>query len=99
MTENSIGALTQTDDPSCLNFATDHKKGNIRRKCISAKSVIKRTLQVFEDWIEAVAGEVVKSKQICYQSLQEVIQVALALFPVYISQPGILVYITSDLLM
>lgn len=55
---------------------------------ISAKSVIKRTLQIFEDWIENVAGEVVKSKQICYQSLQEVIEVALAVFPVYLHQPG-----------
>ncbi|KAK3089908.1 hypothetical protein FSP39_007563 [Pinctada imbricata] len=54
-----------------------------------AKPVIKRTLQVFEDWIEAVAGEINKSKQICYQSLQEVIQVALALFPVYISQSDV----------
>lgn len=55
---------------------------------ISAKSVIKRTLQIFEDWIENVAGEVVKSKQICYRSLQEVIEVALAVFPVYLHQPG-----------
>lgn len=55
---------------------------------VSAKSVIKRTLQIFEDWIENVAGEVVKSKQICYQSLQEVIEVALAVFPVYLHQPG-----------
>lgn len=54
-----------------------------------AKSVIKRTLQIFEDWIENVAGEVVKSKQICYRSLQEVIEVALAVFPVYLHQPDV----------
>lgn len=49
-------------------------------------------MTIFQDWIEAVSGEVVKSKQICYQSLQEVIQLSVALFPLYLQPPGKLVY-------
>lgn len=50
--------------------------------------MITKTLQLLEDWITSVSGEVVKSKQICFQSLQDVIQVAITIFPVYLHQPG-----------
>ncbi|KAL5018253.1 hypothetical protein ScPMuIL_003975 [Solemya velum] len=60
-----------------------------------AMPVIKRTLQIFEDWIENIAGEVIKSKQIFYQSLQDVIQTALAVFPVYIKHPDVIENIMS----
>lgn len=55
-----------------------------------AKPIIKKTLRIFEDWIETIAGEVVRSKQLCYQSLQEVIQVALLVFPVYLQQSDVI---------
>lgn len=54
-----------------------------------AKPVITKTLQLLEDWITSVSGEVVKSKQICFQSLQDVIQVAITIFPVYLHQPDV----------
>lgn len=52
-----------------------------------AKYVIENALKISQDWIEAIASESNKSKQICYQSLQEVVQVTLAIFPVYIHEP------------
>ncbi|XP_062586944.1 exportin-6-A-like [Saccostrea cucullata] len=51
------------------------------------KSVIKRTAQTSRNWIKNVAREVVKSEQICYQSLQGVIDVTPAVFSVYLHQP------------
>ncbi|XP_052833798.1 exportin-6 [Octopus bimaculoides] len=55
----------------------------------SAKCLIENTLKMCQDWIENIASESNKSKQICYQSLHEIVQVTLAIFPVYIHQPGI----------
>ncbi|XP_064637974.1 exportin-6-like isoform X2 [Lineus longissimus] len=54
------------------------------------KPCIKKTLQVLTDIIESLAGEVVKSKQICYQSIQEPVQVSLQLFSIYIHQPDVM---------
>ncbi|KAL8597658.1 hypothetical protein ACOMHN_031593 [Nucella lapillus] len=51
-----------------------------------AKAVIRRVLRVCQDWIESVAGEVVRTKQLLYQSLAPVIQATLAIFSTYISQ-------------
>ncbi|XP_071128890.1 exportin-6-like [Mytilus edulis] len=59
------------------------------REDSTSKQVIRKALSIFQDWIEAVSGEVVKSKQICYQSLQEVIQVSIALFPIYLHPPEV----------
>lgn len=59
------------------------------REDSTGKQVIKKTLNIFQDWIEAISGEVVKSKQICYQSLQEVIQVSIAIFPVFLHPPEV----------
>ncbi|XP_071106408.1 exportin-6-like [Haliotis cracherodii] len=53
------------------------------------KPVIRVTLQIMQDLIESLAGEVVKSKQICYQSLQESIQMTLTIFPIYIQQTDV----------
>ncbi|KAK3591325.1 hypothetical protein CHS0354_028435 [Potamilus streckersoni] len=61
----------------------------------SAKPVIRKTLHMFQDWVASISGEVVKTKQICYQSLQEIIQVTLAIFPVFIHQPDVVDNIMS----
>ena len=55
---------------------------------ISAKPVIRHTLQMLHDWIESISGEVVKSKQICFTSIQECVSITLSIFPVFIHQPG-----------
>lgn len=50
--------------------------------------IIHQTLSVLEDIVESISGESTKSRQICYQSLQESVQVSLALFPAFIHQSG-----------
>lgn len=52
------------------------------------KAVIQQTLPVLRDLVDSISGESTKSRQICYQSLQESVQVSLSLFPVFIQQPG-----------
>lgn len=52
------------------------------------KAVIQQTLPVLRDIVDSISGESTKSRQICYQSLQESVQVSLSLFPVFIQQPG-----------
>uniref|UniRef100_A0A8C2RQI3 Exportin-6 n=1 Tax=Capra hircus TaxID=9925 RepID=A0A8C2RQI3_CAPHI len=52
------------------------------------KVIIHQTLSVLEDIVENISGESTKSRQICYQSLQESVQVSLALFPAFIHQSG-----------
>lgn len=54
----------------------------------AAKVIIHQTLSVLEDIVENISGESTKSRQICYQSLQESVQVSLALFPAFIHQSG-----------
>lgn len=39
---------------------------------------------ICQDWVESLAGEIVKSKQICCSSLQEVTQTTLTIFPMYV---------------
>ncbi|XP_072916163.1 exportin-6 isoform X3 [Hemitrygon akajei] len=53
------------------------------------KVIVQDTLSILRYIVENICGEVTKSRQICYQSLQESVQVSLALFPVFIHQPGI----------
>ncbi|PNI23977.1 XPO6 isoform 8, partial [Pan troglodytes] len=53
------------------------------------KLIIHQTLSVLEDIVENISGESTKSRQICYQSLQESVQVSLALFPAFIHQSGL----------
>uniref|UniRef100_A0A3Q1FV37 Exportin 6 n=1 Tax=Acanthochromis polyacanthus TaxID=80966 RepID=A0A3Q1FV37_9TELE len=53
------------------------------------KAVIKQTLPVLRDIVDSISSESTKSRQICYQSLQESVQVSLSLFPVFIQQPDV----------
>ncbi|XP_067912796.1 exportin-6 isoform X2 [Heterodontus francisci] len=53
------------------------------------KVIVQETLSILRYIVESISGEVTKSRQICYQSLQESVQVSLALFPVFIHQPGV----------
>ncbi|XP_069761398.1 exportin-6 isoform X7 [Narcine bancroftii] len=55
----------------------------------NTKVVVQDTLSILRYIVENISGEVTKSRQICYQSLQESVQVSLALFPIFIHQPGI----------
>ncbi|GAB1610031.1 exportin-6-like isoform X1, partial [Argonauta hians] len=61
----------------------------------SAKVLIEKTLKMCRDWVENIASESNKSKHICYQSLQEIVQVTLAILPVYIHQPDTADHILS----
>lgn len=54
----------------------------------TVKAVIHQTLPVLRDLVDSISGESTKSRQICYQSLQESVQVSLSLFPVFIQQSG-----------
>lgn len=53
-----------------------------------AKPVISSSLKMLIDWIDCVSGEVVKSKQMCYQSMADIVNITLNIFPVFIHQPG-----------
>uniref|UniRef100_A0A3Q3K7P5 Importin N-terminal domain-containing protein n=1 Tax=Monopterus albus TaxID=43700 RepID=A0A3Q3K7P5_MONAL len=52
-------------------------------------TVIEQTLPVLRDLVDSISGESTKSRQICYQSLQESVQVSLSLFPVFIQQTDV----------
>ncbi|XP_071494224.1 exportin-6-like [Diadema antillarum] len=54
-----------------------------------AKPVIRKTLQVLSDQVESIAGEISKTKQLCYHSVRDCIEVTLSLFPLYIHQPDV----------
>ncbi|KAB0383001.1 hypothetical protein FD755_004918 [Muntiacus reevesi] len=56
---------------------------------LTTKVIIHQTLSVLEDIVENISGESTKSRQICYQSLQESVQVSLALFPAFIHQSDV----------
>uniref|UniRef100_A0A803TCQ5 Importin N-terminal domain-containing protein n=1 Tax=Anolis carolinensis TaxID=28377 RepID=A0A803TCQ5_ANOCA len=75
-----------------------NNNNNNNNRCIAAlsllierktKVVIHQTLSVLEDIVESISGEATKSRQICYQSLQESVQVSLALFPAFIHQSDV----------
>uniref|UniRef100_A0A3P8WA05 Exportin 6 n=1 Tax=Cynoglossus semilaevis TaxID=244447 RepID=A0A3P8WA05_CYNSE len=51
--------------------------------------VIQQTLPVLRDIVDSASGESTKSRQICYQSIQESVQVSLSLFPVFIQQSDV----------
>lgn len=61
---------------------------NSRCVFLSGKAVIQQTVCVLKDLVDSISGEATKSRQICYHSLQESVQVTLALFPPFIQQPG-----------
>ncbi|KAJ8364159.1 hypothetical protein SKAU_G00129900 [Synaphobranchus kaupii] len=53
------------------------------------KAVVRKTLGILRDIVDSISGESTKSRQICYQSLQESVQVSLALLPVFIHQSDV----------
>ncbi|KAA0706153.1 Exportin-6 [Triplophysa tibetana] len=55
----------------------------------TSKDVIQQTVCVLKDLVDSISGEATKSRQICYHSLQESVQVTLALFPRFIQQPDV----------
>ena len=62
---------------------------------ISAIPLVKRILTMLTDLVLTLAVEGISiSKKLCYQSVQEPINTALVIFPVYIHQPDI----TDDIL-
>ena len=55
----------------------------------SAKGCIQFTLGVVKDLLKvAEVDHVTKTKVILYQSIQDIVQLTLVVFPVYIHQPG-----------
>uniref|UniRef100_A0A4W3IDS2 Exportin 6 n=1 Tax=Callorhinchus milii TaxID=7868 RepID=A0A4W3IDS2_CALMI len=54
------------------------------------KMLVQQTLSILKYIVENISGEVTKSRQICYQSLQESVQISLALFPIFIHHPGVM---------
>ena len=55
----------------------------------TAKSRVHFTLHVLGDLMAAVAGDqVTKTKLILYQSIADVVQLTLSIFPVFIHHPG-----------
>nr|CAB3267797.1 exportin-6 [Phallusia mammillata] len=58
-----------------------------------AKPVINRTLVILSEIVEAIADEVLKSREICYRSLQHCIEFSLQLFPIYLTHPDITEYL------
>uniref|UniRef100_A0A672S4F1 Importin N-terminal domain-containing protein n=1 Tax=Sinocyclocheilus grahami TaxID=75366 RepID=A0A672S4F1_SINGR len=58
-------------------------------RLLPRKAVIQQTLCVLRDLVDSISGEATKSRQICYHSLQESVQVTLALFPLFIQQPDV----------
>uniref|UniRef100_A0A671TAA3 Importin N-terminal domain-containing protein n=1 Tax=Sinocyclocheilus anshuiensis TaxID=1608454 RepID=A0A671TAA3_9TELE len=55
----------------------------------NSKAAIQQTLCVLRDLVDSISVEATKSRQICYHSLQESVQVTLALFPLFIQQPDV----------
>ncbi|XP_052781970.1 exportin-6-like isoform X2 [Mya arenaria] len=56
----------------------------------AAKGVISSSLRLLVDWSECVDGEVVKAKQICYQSMEDIVNITLNIFPIFIHQPDVI---------
>lgn len=54
-----------------------------------AKPVITKSLNVLEDMVTAVEGEIVKTRQICHTSIGTPIELCLELFSVYIESPDV----------
>ncbi|XP_014672669.1 PREDICTED: exportin-6-like isoform X2 [Priapulus caudatus] len=53
------------------------------------KPGILQSLKVLGDIVMNVSGEVTKTKQLCYQSVHDCVQVTLHLFPIYIHHPDV----------
>ncbi|CAL8273014.1 unnamed protein product [Lota lota] len=82
---NLVAALTQ--DYRTLRGTTSLPQRSA--ELVNMKAVMQQTLPVLREVVDSISGESTKSRQICYQSLQESVQVSLALFPVFIQQPDV----------
>ncbi|XP_029431964.1 exportin-6 isoform X3 [Rhinatrema bivittatum] len=82
---NLIAALTRDFRHLKANAIHPPRKGQLE----DTKVVIHQTLSVLKDIVENISGEATKSRQICYQSLQESVQVSLALLPAFIHQSDV----------
>ncbi|XP_054991148.1 exportin-6 isoform X3 [Sorex araneus] len=80
-----ISALSRDYRNLKPNAVPSHRKPPLD----DTKVIIHQTLSVLEDIVENISGESTKSRQICYQSLQECVQVSLALFPAFIHQSDV----------
>ncbi|XP_056435867.1 exportin-6 [Gadus chalcogrammus] len=80
-----VAALTR--DYRTLRGATSLPQGSTELG--NMKAVMQQTLPVLREVVDSISGESTKSRQICYQSLQESVQVSLALFPVFIQHPDV----------
>ncbi|MEE6497274.1 hypothetical protein FKM82_002687 [Ascaphus truei] len=65
--------------------APPQRKGQLE----PTKRIICQTLGVLRDAVENISGEGTKSRQICYQSMQDAAQLSLTLFPTYIHQSDV----------
>lgn len=55
----------------------------------AAKACIQFTLHVLKNLVDAVTeDQVTKTKVILYQSIQDMVQLTLTIFPIYIHHPG-----------
>ncbi|KAG8433210.1 hypothetical protein GDO86_017484 [Hymenochirus boettgeri] len=81
---NLLNALTR-EYRLLKGSSPPHRKGQLE----ATKRIICQTLGVLKDIVENISGESTKSRQICYQSLQESAQLSLALFPTYIHQSDV----------
>ncbi|KAL0993693.1 hypothetical protein UPYG_G00111800 [Umbra pygmaea] len=80
-----LGSLTQH---YCLLRGTANQPPH-RLDLSNTKAMLHQTLPVLRDIVDSISGESTKSRQICYHSLQESVQVSLELFPVFIQQPDV----------
>uniref|UniRef100_A0A8C4ZMM5 Exportin 6 n=1 Tax=Gadus morhua TaxID=8049 RepID=A0A8C4ZMM5_GADMO len=80
-----VAALTR--DYRTLRGTTSLPQGSTELG--NMKAVMQQTLPVLREVVDSISGESTKSRQICYQSLQESVQVSLALFPVFIQHPDV----------
>lgn len=81
---NLLSALTREYRVLKTNVIVPQGKGQLE----NAK-VIHQTLSILKDIVDTVSAEATKSRQICYQSMQDAVQVSLDLFPSYIHQPDV----------
>nr|DBA19354.1 TPA: hypothetical protein GDO54_015205 [Pyxicephalus adspersus] len=79
-----LSSLTR-DYRELKGSAPPQRKGQLE----ATKRVICQTLGVLRDIVENISSEGTKSRQICYQSMQEACQLSLALFPTYIHQSDV----------
>ncbi|KAG7492044.1 hypothetical protein MATL_G00010330 [Megalops atlanticus] len=79
---NLLAALTR-------HYRLLRGNANPQQRRVDLGDMLHQTLRLLKDIVDSVSGESTKSRQICYQSVQESVQVSLALFPIFIHQPDV----------